>query len=208
MSTSTPVDRLDERRSMGLTADVDGHPVAGLLAMTGREYAALAMGAAGRADAGIIAELVRRGTMALPGWVAWDGIYPGSAGRGRIAGQAPQSAEERVALATLYAALVADECLELLAARTSAVIDGGFTVDPAFAGLIAALRPDLEVLVEPQGIGTIGGAALLATHGRAAAPPLRLEPARPVELRHLVAYRDRWREAVAEHLGRDHHEGR
>jgi sugar (pentulose or hexulose) kinase len=203
MSTATPLDRVDEARGMGLTCDVWRRPVAGVLAMTGREYAAITGGTSGRADLGIVGDLVRRGTMALPGWVGLDGIYPGSGGRGRILGPEPASVGERQALATLYAALVAEDCADLLVAHSTVVIDGGFTVDPAFAGLLAALRPDLRVLVEPEGRGTAGGAALLVSHEQEEAVNLRLELAPALAIEGLAAYRERWRRAVADHLAGD-----
>jgi hypothetical protein len=140
--------------------------------------------------------------LALPGFVAFDGIFPGSAGRGRIEGGAVDG-DGRIALATLYAALTADLCLDLLRSRKRVVIDGGFTADPAFARLVAALRPGQEVLVNADGSGTAQGAALLWTHANRQLPvQLDLAPALPLTLPNLPTYRATWRQTVQNRLHR------
>jgi sugar (pentulose or hexulose) kinase len=185
-------DRLVEDRGMSLNADVEGRPVGGVLGMVGREVELLTEGRPGGVTPADLQRVIDAGAMALPSLVAMDGMFPGSARRGRIVGpEVP-----RPALAMLYGALMAEVCLELLEAQGRAVIDGGFTGEPLFAQLVAALRPDLEVLVEPVGGGTAIGAALLWSHGHPS-PPLQLRAASALALRGLRAYRDRWREAVA-----------
>lgn len=196
MSAGTPVHRLDERRGMGLTSDVAGAPIAGTLAMGGREHALIA----GERPAAVTAEaleaVVAAGVMVRPGLVGFDGIFAGSAGTGAVLGELGDDAARRAALATLYTALVSAVCLELLAAEDTVVIDGGFTAEPAFAGLLAALRPDLRVLVCPTGDGTARGAALLASHGTDRPVPLELIPAEPLAVSGLAGYRARWRALV------------
>jgi sugar (pentulose or hexulose) kinase len=184
MCPATQADALDETRSMTVTSDVAGRPVGGVLAMTGREYEALTGGTGSRATPEALTAIIRQGVLALPGFVAFDGIFPGSAGRGRIEGGA-LDCDGRIALATLYAALTADLCLDLLRSRERVVIDGGFTADPAFAGLVAALRPGQEVLVNADGSGTAQGAALLWTHANRHLPAqLDLAPPLPLTLPH------------------------
>lgn len=186
-----PPERLVEACGMTLTADVEGGPVGGLVAMVGRELELLAGGARGVRPADL-AEVVARGALALPSFVPFDGIFEGSAGRGRIVGPAAPP----VALGLLYAALMAETALELVGAVGEVVIDGGFCAEPLFARLVVALRPDLRVRVEPVGGGTALGAALLLTHGQPAAA-LALHDVAPLELPGLAAYRQRWHEAVA-----------
>jgi sugar (pentulose or hexulose) kinase len=202
MCAATPVGALDEAFSMTVNSDVTGRPVAGVLAMTGREYAALTGEKGGRAEMGALEAVIRRGTLVLPGLVGFDGVFPGSAGRGRVLGEMGGD-DERVALATLYAALVAEVCLDLLRATGRVAIDGGFVADLMFARLIAALRPGQEVLANASGVGTAEGAALLWTHANRGLPA-RLEVTRadPMPLVGLAEYRASWRAAVAEHLGR------
>lgn len=202
LSRATPPAALDETRAMTLTSDVAGRPVVGTITMLGREYAAIAGSARGSADAMAMEALVGREVMALPGMTGFADMFPGTAGRGRIVGEA-KGGPERLALATLYAALVADVCLDLLRSRDAVIIDGGFVADPAFARLVAALRPDQDVRVNATGGGTAIGAALLWSHvhrGR----PARCEPVRvdALPLVGLQAYRRRWREAVEGHEGR------
>jgi sugar (pentulose or hexulose) kinase len=187
-----PPERLIEARGMTLTADAEGRPVGGVLAMVGRELETLAGTAWPVTDADL-ALTVAQGSFALPSFVPFDGIFPASAGRGRIVG--PPASPAAVAL--LYGALMAEACLELLGAEGEVVIDGGFCAEPRLARLVAALRPDLRVRVEPVGGGTALGAGLLASHG-GPAPPLRLEEASSLELPGLAAYRRCWRELLSE----------
>jgi sugar (pentulose or hexulose) kinase len=104
------------RRGMTINADMEGAPVGGALAMGGREFGAVAgpgwQGA--RADPDALARIVARGTMALPSFGANAGQFPGSAGRGRIAGPPPETQAERTALAVLYAALLTVACADAL----------------------------------------------------------------------------------------------
>ncbi|MFO1037357.1 MAG: FGGY family carbohydrate kinase [Geminicoccaceae bacterium] len=196
LDPDTPLSNLSERRGMTVNAAPDGRPLAGVLAMIGREFERLTGGQRVRTRAEDVAGVVAQGTMALPGFSDMDGIFPGSARKGRIVGPAPSEAAATQALATVYAALVTDRCLDLLGSRRRIVLDGGFTVDPSFAGLLAALRPGQEVLVEPSGAGAAVGAALLVRHGEPEAAELNLLPATPVTVPGLEAYAGAWREAV------------
>lgn len=181
-----PPARLDPRHAMTLNADVEGLPVGGVLAMIGREIELIAGGERDAVDAAEVERIVGEGAFAVPSFVALDGVLPGSAGKGRVIGRPGR------ALALLYAALMADLCLDLLQAGRTSIIDGGFAAEPMLAALVAALRPDLEILVEPAGGGTSLGAALLASHGRPAPPPA-LARATPCAIPGLAAYRERWR---------------
>lgn len=202
MCPTTPVEALDAAFGMTVTNDADGRPVAGTLAMGGREYAAITGNAAGKASLDALRAVIGRRSIALPGFVDYDGVFPGSAGRGRIVGDIG-SQDERIAVATLYNALVADVCLDLMRSTGKVVIDGGFTADPAFARLVAALRPNQDVTVNHRGGGTAHGAALLWTHRNRGLPVrLEIEPARPIVLDGLPFYRAHWRKAVADHIQR------
>ena len=202
MCPVTPVEALDETFGMTVTNDVDGQPVAGVLAMVGREYAAITQGAPGRTDLAALRAVIKQGVHALPCFVDYDGVFPGSAGRGRIIGAVDGQAE-RIALATLYAALVADVCLDLLRSTGKVAIDGGFAADPTFAELVAALRPGQEVLVNHRGGGTAVGAALLwrGRHLNASAD-LDVDTVPHSVIHGLESYRAHWRRAVATHIQR------
>lgn len=192
-----PLARMDGSRGMVANTDPDGRPISCTLIMFGREYAVLAGGDA-EPDADAAARLVARGTLALPSFVDFDGVFPGSAERGRIDGPPPETAEERAALATLYCALGTAVCLDLLQAAAPVIVDGGFAANPLFAPLLAALRPDLPVQVSDSRDGTALGAALLWHRNRGRpAPPLALRQAAPAAIPGLAAYAARWR-ALAE----------
>lgn len=187
-------ERLIEQRGMTLNADVHGRPVAGVLAMLGREMELIAGGVPGGATERALAEAVRAEAMALPSFVPFEGIFPGTAGCGRIVGgdAAPR------AVALLYGALVAETCLALLDSGGRVVVDGGLAAEPRLAGLLAALRPDLRILVEPVGGGTALGAALLADVASPAPRP-GLQSAVPLDLPGLHGYRERWRRMLSAH---------
>jgi sugar (pentulose or hexulose) kinase len=202
LSREAPVARLDEARGMTINADMEGAPVGGALSMGGREFSAVA-GAGwkgARADHGALASLVARGTMALPSFGANAGQFPGSAGRGRIAGPPPETQEERTALAVLYAACLTVACAEALGGGEKLILDGTFLQDPTFAPLVAALRPGRATLISHEPNGVAAGAALLAGHtGRAG--PAAIEIAAPPPLPPLPGldrYAAAWAAAAAE----------
>lgn len=185
--------RLDEARGMTCNADMEGAPLGGALTMGGREYAAVAgdQPAGASASPGVLASLVARGSLALPTFGSNDGQFPGSAGRGRLVGPPPEGPEERHALAVLYCALLAVTCGSTLDPARPWVLDGSFLRDPAFAGLVAALRPGRATSTAPESYGIASGAALLCR------PPgivhIDLSPAPALPLPGLDDYAARWR---------------
>ena len=194
MAAAVDPARLDETRGMTLNADMAGRPLAGALCMGGRDYAAIA-GAQPETMASPDgqARLIAQGTLAVPSFGPDSGQFPGSAGKGRLIGPVPRTAAERHALAVLHVALLAVACGEMLAPERPWVLDGSFLRDPAFAGLVAGLRPGRETLVNPDSHGIASGAALLCRHGDGVVP-LNLQPAEPLELPGLMAYARRWRD--------------
>ena len=176
--------------------DVTGRPLSGILAMGGREFAILSGdGPDARVDPREVARLVARGTMALPSFVDQDGVFPGSAGRGVVIGSSPDTPAARRALALLYVSLLTAVCLERLGAKGTIVLDGSFTKDPLYAGLVQAFHPAGNVLYNTDAYGAASGAALLADHERRTAPaPVTLIPPQTVDIAGLAAYRDRWRQ--------------
>ncbi len=194
VSSASDADAISESRGMCCNADLDGNPLAGVLLMGGREYAAVA-GAptSGPADATELARLVAQGTAALPSFTFDDGVFPGHAQRGRIVGPAPKNAEQRHALALLYSALLTDACLDALGRTGTIVLDGVFANDPLFPALIAALRPGHRVLYNLESYGTAAGCALLAEHVQRTTPTdLALKTPSQFDLPDLAGYRERW----------------
>jgi sugar (pentulose or hexulose) kinase len=198
LASGVNMESLDERRNMTLNSDMEGRPVAGALTMAGREFSYVAGQQRGIATANmaVIAELVAQGTFALPAFGTDGGQFPGTAGKGHIGGPLPTTAHERLALAVLYMALLTHACAQSLGPARRLVLDGSYLHDPAYASLVAMLRPEAETLFNAESHGVAAGAALLCSHAsRDAAAPLALErPPRAVSLPDLPAYARRWRE--------------
>ncbi|OBZ92263.1 carbohydrate kinase [Pararhizobium polonicum] len=201
LSGKTPLSRLDEHRGMSCNSDVHGRPVGGALTMGGREFSHII----GRddapldTDAALISRMIAQGTMALPSFGDDDGLFPGSAGKGRIIGPRPVDATERKALAVLYTALLTVECLDALDSRGRVILDGSFLRDPLYAALVAALRPQGDTVANLDAYGVAAGTALLASHGiRPARAAIALE--KPPVFHHppgeLAAYAERWKAAA------------
>lgn len=193
MADRMDLSRLDEARGMTCNADMEGNPLGGALTMGGREYSPVAgdQPETANASTAAIVRLIADGTMALPTFGTNDGQFPGSAGKGRILGPAPASPADRHALAVLYCALLAVTCGFMLDPARPWVLDGTFLRDPAFAGLVAALRPGQKTLVAPESYGIAAGAALLCRPPGLV--PLDLTEAQPLALPNLNAYAERWR---------------
>lgn len=186
--------RLDETRGMTCNADMEGAPLGGVLTMGGREYSAVAGSQPenARAATDVLSRLIAQGTMALPTFGTNDGQFPGSAGKGHILGPPPAGPQERHALAVLYCALLAVSCGEMLDPGRPWVLDGSFLRDPAFAGLVAALRTGQKTVTAPESYGIAAGAALLC-RAQGGLVPLDLAPARALGLPGLTEYAARWR---------------
>jgi hypothetical protein len=131
--------------------------------------------------------------MALPSFGEEDGLFPGSAGRGTIAGPLPETPEARRALAVLYTALLTDVCLDALHSEGLVVLDGSFVRDPLYASLVAALRPGARIVFNLDAYGTAAGSALLADHETRGQPvPVDLQTAPRLDLPEIAAYRSEW----------------
>ena len=194
MADRVDISRLDEVLGMTCNADVTGAAIGGALTMGGREYTAIAgeQASGAQVDVRVLTDLVSRGTMALPTFGANDGQFPGSAGQGRIVGPPPATAAERLALAVLYAALLTVACADTLDPDRRLILDGSFLRDPAFAAIVAGLRPGRQTLVNPEGYGIAAGAALLCAHGAPPAP-LQLTMAQAAGIPDLSRYAAEWR---------------
>ena len=194
-----PLEQLDPLRDTVANSDLLGRPVACARFMGGREHAAIARAQVGAADAEVAdAEaLIAAGTMALPSFTASGGPFPGSGGKGRIVGPAPTSLRGRAALASLYVALMASACLDLLRSRGQVIIDGAFADDRLFASLLATLRPGQPVAVSPEREGTALGAALLWGWSERLVPaPLEITRVVAPRVAGLAGYERRWRSAA------------
>lgn len=198
MSGQTPLDDLNEHAGMTINSDVYGRPIAGALVMGGREFAHVAgEDGHGPVDIETVLNVMTRGTMAMPSFGDGDGFFPGSAGRGHVTEPALTGPRERRALALIYVAQLAVECLDALKVRDTVVLDGSYLRDPLFARLVSTFRRGGETLINLDTYGVATGAALLASHATSvAAESLHLQTAEPItESAELFqAYHRRWRE--------------
>jgi sugar (pentulose or hexulose) kinase len=184
---------LCERADMLANTNALGQPVACMRFMGGREFGAIA-GPAPQACTEIdLARLLARGTLALPCFAETGGPFAGSSGR--ITGPEPATAAERYALATLYCALVTDYCLDALGAGGPIAVEGSFTANPWFGGLLAALRPQQAVSYSDDASGTTCGGWLLRY--RDGVPPGASTRVEALDLPGLHAYRQRWLDALS-----------
>lgn len=199
MSDSTPFERLDPDRGMTCNADPEGRIVGGVLTMGGREFSAITgeerMEVPGSAEA--VRRMVAQGTMVLPTFGADDGLFPGTAGCGRIVGTAPKTDVDRKSLAVLHCALLSTRCLEALGPGETVILDGAYIRDPLFAALMAALNPGARVFVNARADGVALGAAQLASHGKG--PLSEAQPARaePLDIPNLSEYAATWKTRAA-----------
>ena len=135
--------------------------------------------------------LVHSDIMALPSFSETGGPFPGRPGR--LIGAEQLDDTRRVALATLYCALMVDQLLDALGAKGDVIIDGPLAVNPLFPGVLAALRPDSTVLASVRGGGEVVAGAVLAG---VAAPAGTREVVPVVASRDLHTYRNRWLEQM------------
>lgn len=199
MCAATPVKDIDPARGMVMNSDLSGRIVGGALTMGGREYSIVAGTSAEGPDADpeTMRRIIARGSFALPSFSDDDGLFPGSAGKGRFVGPPAANDVERRALAVLYTALLSVECINALGGDNIVVLDGTSLRDPLYASVIAALRAGRETFYNLDSQGIAAGAALLTGHEtrtRPARVSLETPQAFPGEVAALRDYARRWRE--------------
>lgn len=152
--------------------------------MGGRELQRLCAGAApDLASAEVLARLLQRGLMALPGFEAQGGPFRTQVGQ-VLDAQGPVSLHslspaERATLAALYAAQMTAWIIERLGALGPTVVEGPFSNNPVYTGVLAALLPRDALLVSADELeGTARGAWMLT---RWTEPSLEAAPTRAAE---------------------------
>ncbi|MCG8510281.1 MAG: hypothetical protein MI741_13715 [Rhodospirillales bacterium] len=195
-NAACPLDAMDPSRDMVTNSDVEGRAVPCVRYMGGREFGILIGDAdPDAASEEVLRDLIEDGeTYALPSFEEAGGPLPHTGGKGRIAGSAPQSPAETVTLASLYVALMVNECLDALRSDNAIIVDGPFAANRVFLGVLAALRSDQTVRTAGGEEGTATGAALLWGWKERTEPvPLDLTDVQPFVIDGLSDYRDRWR---------------
>lgn len=143
---------LDEARDCLLNIDAFGTPIPSARFMGGREIEAQIEIDTRRVDIrpdqpallAAVPTVVARMQMLLPTLAPGTGPFPDC--RAEWLNQ-PQDWYARRAAVCLYAALVADTCLDLVGSRERLVIEGRFAEAQVFVRALAALRPDTAVYV-------------------------------------------------------------
>ena len=187
------LDGLDETRDCLANLDAFGDPVPSARYMAGREYEIIA-GSAAEPTSSDVELVIRHGVMALPTFAHGTGPFPRRAGRWT---EPPErlSPGARAAVASLYAALVAETCLTLAGADGPVIVEGPFARNATFLAALAQLVPR-PVTARPDATGTTEGAALL-THGLGARPEFSDPPPIAPLFVDLTLYRSTWRIASA-----------
>lgn len=194
--TDADLDGLDKDRDTVSNTDVFGRLVASCRFFGGKEFEIIAAGApAEAARLETVARLMARGTMPLASFTDSGGPMPGTGGKGRIIGPAVQNPEERSSIAALYCALMCDQSLDAIGSTAKIIIDGPFAENPVFLAILAALRPQQQVLASDLRDGTTVGAAVLALmegNGKLPQIGLTLRPVTPAKIDGLDRYRQEW----------------
>jgi len=183
---------LKAERGMLTNITVNGDRVPTALFMGGREFDLLTQNTRVDVTAEAIEHVIRQQQFALPSF-APGGPFPRSIGR--FVGPAPQSAEHRAAIASLYLACMTSAVLDLLHSKNSVLLDGGLACNAAYLGLLAALRGGQKVLRSNSSEGTAAGAAAIAYAALGHRPTIAASTiVKPLRASGLESYYRRWRE--------------
>jgi L-fuculokinase len=190
MSRGIELDRLQPHLDMLANVDVFGTPVGTARFMGGREFADIADNQDGCRSPSIdhLRTVIDHRTLAIPSFAPSGGPFAGN--RGRIVNCKRMQVEERMALASIYIALMTDYLLDLLDARGDVVVDGPLSTNRLYTELLAAfrLRNPLQV------VASRAGPVIAALHLAGFNP--KISPANAVarlELPGLSQYRAQWR---------------
>lgn len=177
---------LDPARDTLVNVDAFGRPVPSARYMAGREFDVMTDGAPVTPDQTVVSAVLE-GAMAFPAFAPGTGPFPHAVGRWT---QEDLSPTARTAVASLYAALMTEVCLELLGADGPTVIEGPFARNALYREALAAAtgRP---VQASESATGTSAGAAQLVRRKEKAAPI----PTPPLQydLSGFQRYRKLWR---------------
>lgn len=190
-SSAGPVDPawLPEERDCLVNVDISGQSVPSARFMGGREIELLGERIDQPGTNGV-ADVFYSEAMVLPSQVRGCGPFPQSFGRWI---NRPGDPAERAAAIALYAALMTDASLELIAARDLLLIEGRFAASEIFVRALAALRPQTRVLVTGTEADASFGALRLVLPDLA--PTGELAAVEPLG-GDLAAYREQWFEDI------------
>lgn len=186
---------LPEARDCLVNVDAFGRPVPSARFMGGREIETLIEIDTRRVDIkpdqpallAAVAKVVSDGVMVLPTLAPGCGPFPDSVFRWV---NRPECWFERRAAACLYAAMVANESLDLIGSKDRLLVEGRFAEAEVFVRALASLRPGTRVFTANAHNDVSFGALRLIDP--ALRPQGELLPVAPLE-NDLNEYRVRWR---------------
>lgn len=187
MSVGGDLSNLDPSRDMLANVDASGAPVPTSRFMGGREYEILTDGSDGECSEIAIRNAVSDGKFALPGWVPGVGPFPNGPARWI---PAPSNEERtKIAVATLYLAMMTATCLELVGTGDLVIVEGPFAKNEQYAAILSTLLKT-PVHLSLDATGTSKGAAMLI---RKFAPPELEKAIEPAEIDGLNEYYETWK---------------
>lgn len=152
---------LDPARDTLMNASAFGAPVPSARFMGGREFEIIREGATGLPTEAERARVLRDQVMLLPAVVGESGPFKGRTARWTAM---PQTDGERIFALSLYLALMADTCLDLIGARGPCVVEGPFAANADFLQMLLERRGAIETAASSTGT-SIGAALLFAPNG-------------------------------------------
>jgi sugar (pentulose or hexulose) kinase len=186
---------LPEKRDCLLNIDAYGRLIPSARFMGGREIEILTGIDARRIDikpdqpalVAAVAEVVASGARVLPTFAPGVGPFPRDVGHWI---DRPESEAPRRAAVSLYAALAADVCLDLIGAKGRLLVEGRFAEAEVFVRGLASLRPRNRIYMSNvHNDVSYGALRLIDPRLR---PASALIQATPLAIP-LDAYRDQWR---------------
>ncbi len=163
-SLGTPLQGLEAERDCTANVTIYSEPVACARFMGGREFAAIA-GTAAKTNTTVsisdVLAVIELGALALPVFADTGGPFPG--GEGLVVSQAPLTASQTQALASLYCALVSDESLNLCNSAGDIIVEGAFAKNEILLQCLSVFRGEQKLFASADSTGTTMGAAMLAT---------------------------------------------
>jgi len=145
MTSGIPMHRLAEHLDMLANVDIAGHPVATARFAGGREYRAI-VGADAEsivADEAALPSVLQSKAMVIPSFSENGGPFAGRVGQ--LIRAERLGTQGRVALASLYLALMTDLLLEWLGAQGDILLDGPLAENAVYGQALASLRPEQRV---------------------------------------------------------------
>ena len=191
---------LDPARDTLINVNALGAPVPSARFMGGREFEMLSGGSAAQPAANDIAFVLDAGHALLPAVVPESGPFRGRRSRWTTPPER-LTPGQHAAVISLYLALMAGTCLQMIGAQGPVLTEGPFARNALFLDMLGALTGRAILLPGGSATGTSIGAALLALPQGAAtgaAPAAEHPPADAALHAKLTRYAARWRALLEE----------